>query len=262
MSFQEQLSAAIAAVRTYAQIDNLSRELWAAHAARVLDDDCAQAAAELLHARKRALRADPRPAVQKAFCAPPRRRAPRSPDRAKSIARRRACATSGAVPSRIAASFTQGEVAVMAVIAAEVKRSGRCDWPVDRIAAQAGVCHRLAQLALRDAAELGLISIEERPRPGAKSLTNVVTVISPEWRAWLRLGDDRVKKSASHGNYLSNSSATLRGPIERGSAKGWSGEAPPSRPDARGPVERHDRLEVTLRRAEAILAEKARAITG
>ncbi len=202
MPFSDQLTAAIAGVRTYAQIDNLSHELWAAYAAGLIADDDAQAATELLHARRRSLRDDPRPAIRKAFCAPPKRRpAPRSPDRAKSIQRRRACATSGAVPSKMAADYTQGEVAVLSIVAAEVKRNGDCRLAIGAIAAMAGVCRTVAQGALRLARMLGRITIEERPQPGRKSLTNIVRIVCPEWRAWLRLGGDRVRKSERHGNH-------------------------------------------------------------
>ncbi len=256
MSFSEQLGAAIAAARTYQQIENLSREIWAAYAARVLNDDSAQAAAELLHARKRALRDDPRPAVRKPLQRAPRRPAPRSPDRAKSIVRRRACATSGAVPSKIAADFTQGETAVLSIVAAEVKRTGECRLCIDAIAAMAGVCRRLAQTALRHAEEEGLVSIEERPQPGRKSLPNIVRVTSKEWRAWLRLGH-RMQTNAFHGNIYSNNGPALRGSPGRGLSEGGSGEATPLRPGPRGPIERNDRLEAALARFEASVRARA-----
>lgn len=201
MSFSDQLTAAIAAVRTYAQIDNLSRELWAAYAAGLIADDDAQAATELLHARRRSLRDDPRPPVRKAFAAPPKRRPPpRSPDRAKSLARRRACATSGAVPSKIACQFTQGETAALAVIAGECSERGACTLPIDAIAALAGTSRSVVKRALREAKALGLITVTERPRPGQKHLPNVVKIVSPEWRTWI----DRGSKRDRLGNQISN----------------------------------------------------------
>ncbi len=77
---------------------------------------------------------------------------------------------SGAVPAGIAAAFTQAEIAVLSVIAAEVRRAGSCDLPMDRIAALAGCCRRTPQYALRRAAAADLVQIEERPRPGRKHL--------------------------------------------------------------------------------------------
>jgi hypothetical protein len=41
---------------------------------------------------------------------------------------------------------------------------------------------------------LGLVHIEERPRPGRKHLVSVVQMISREWRAWIdRRGPARPK---------------------------------------------------------------------
>jgi hypothetical protein len=38
------------------------------------------------------------------------------------------------------------------------------------------------------ARRLGLITVEERRRPGQRSLTNIVRIISKEWLTWLRKG--------------------------------------------------------------------------
>ncbi len=226
VSFSEQLSAAIAAVKTFQQVENLSREIIAAWGARLLDDDATEAAQQALAARKRSLMDDPRPAVRKAFKAPPRHRVPRSPDRAKSLARRRACATSGAVPSRIACRFTTAETAVLAVIAGEVGQRGACILPIDAVAALAGTSRSVVKRALREAKALGLITVTERPRPGMKHLPNVVKIISPDWRAWI----DRGPKRDRHENHILNKA---QGPENRGSlgsARKCGGGAPPSRP--------------------------------
>jgi hypothetical protein len=195
MPIAEQFHAATAAARNFPALDEISRTLWQAHAAGALSDDAAQAAAEAVEARRQVLKGPRAPAAQKHAYAAPR---PRSPDRARSIARRRAVAASGAVPSKIAAAFTLGELAVLSIIAGEVRRNGDCRLCVDAIAAQAGVSRRLAQNAIRQAERLGFLNVEARPRPGQKSLTNIVAIVSQEWRAWLRLGIDRVQKSASH----------------------------------------------------------------
>jgi len=92
------------------------------------------------------------------------------------------------MPPAIASRFTTGEAAALAVIAREVQRRGRCELYLDKIAAIAGVCRSTAQNALREARRLGLVRVTERRRRGAKSLTNVVELVSAEWRAWLRIG--------------------------------------------------------------------------
>ncbi|MGO9771957.1 MAG: hypothetical protein ACLPSW_20900 [Roseiarcus sp.] len=196
MSIAAQFHAAAEAARNFAALDNVSRLLWRAHAEGLLDDNATQAAAEAIEASRRLLRGPRASATQKRAYAPPR--PCRSPDRTKSIARRRSVAASGSVPSKIAASFTLGEVAALSVIAREVQRQGRCALPIDAIAAMGGICRTTAQNALRQARALGLVHVQERPQPGRKHLPNLVTVASPEWRTWLKLGSDRAQKREHH----------------------------------------------------------------
>jgi len=180
-----QFHAAANGARTLAQLEDVSRLVWRAHAEQHLSDSAATAlsvAVEARRARIKGMRPAPLPRPPSA-----RRRAPRSPDREASIERRRRQAASGAMPPAIAGQFTTGEAAALTVVAREIQRAGRCELYLDKIAALAGVCKSTAQNALREAKRLGLVTVTERRRRGAKSLTNVVEVVSPEWRAWLRL---------------------------------------------------------------------------
>jgi hypothetical protein len=124
-------------------------------------------------------------------------KAPRKPAHARcgsrprtpaSLERRRSWAASGLVPARLAANFTPGEIAVLSLIAAEVKKRSLCDLPLDQIAAQAGVGRTTVKRALRQAHALKLIRIEERRLSRWRNDTNVVTIIDPAWSSWLRLG--------------------------------------------------------------------------
>lgn len=191
--FAEQFAAAAAAVRNFAAADSLSRTLWRAHAAGLIDDTAAQAAAEAIQARRRALAGSPPRTPGKCIGGLPRRSEPRSPDRVKSIARRRRVAMSGAVPAKLAASFTLAENAVLSVVAAEVRRSGTCSLPIDALAALAGTSRSVVKRTVRLAAALGLVAVEYRPQPGRKHLPNVVRIVSRDWRSWLRLGDSGPK---------------------------------------------------------------------
>jgi hypothetical protein len=112
----------------------------------------------------------------------------RSPDRQRSLERRRRLAASGPMPPMLAAKFTTGRLSTMRIVGDEVRRKGRCTACVDEIAARAGVCRRLAQAALREAEDLGLVHIQERRLTGTRNDSNVVTIISMEWLAWLRIG--------------------------------------------------------------------------
>lgn len=125
------------------------------------------------------------------------RREPRSPDKQRSLERRRRVAASGAIPPALAAFLTQGEAAVLSVVAHEVRLTGSCTLPIDAIAARAGVSRRLAQMAVRKAQTLGFVSVETRRVRAFRCLPNVVRIVSPEWVSWLRLA--RVQNTAEHG---------------------------------------------------------------
>jgi hypothetical protein len=122
-------------------------------------------------------------------CGSPRpERGCRSPDRQKSIRRRRQIASSGAVPGNLAAHFTTGELAVLSVIARQCQSRKVCDWFMDRIAAVAGVSRTTVRNALKQAKVLGLIEVTERRRTAWRNDSNLIRIISAEWLAWLGLG--------------------------------------------------------------------------
>ena len=210
-----QLGAAIASAATPAQLDQLAGTLWHAYAAGQIADDQAQSLGEQIEARRQALRRPEKgPAVLRVALtreevrtgaseaprpAPGLRRngphqlvlripRPATYDRGRSVERRRRLAASGPMPPQLAASFTTGELAVLRIIADEVREHGQCDRTLGEIAARAGVCRATAQNALRHAARLGLLTIEERRRSGRSNLPNVVRITSREWLAWLARG--------------------------------------------------------------------------
>ena len=55
------------------------------------------------------------------------------------------------------------------------------------MAAVAGVCRSTVKNAIREARQLGLLTVEERQITGFRNDTNVLRIISPEWLAWIRL---------------------------------------------------------------------------
>jgi hypothetical protein len=82
--------------------------------------------------------------------------------------------------------YTEGNRAVLCIVAGEIKQRGFCDLPVDKIAALAGVCRTSVQNTLHEARRLRHIRIAERPQPGRKHLTNIVEIVAPEWIAWIK----------------------------------------------------------------------------
>jgi hypothetical protein len=195
------------------QFDYLSRQLWQAHAAGHIPDQDAQSLAERLHSRRGdsgvaqgalfRLANGVTPAkgqnAPRAFLRTPESK---SPDRRRSIERRRRLAASGPMPPAMSAVFTVGELAVLRIVGDEVAARGTCDRSLAEIAARAGVCRKLAQLTLRLAARQGLVSIQRRPRPGRKNLSNVVRIISAEWTAWLKRGNRAAWVARSAGAVL------------------------------------------------------------
>src|SRR3982751_6706236 len=102
--------------------------------------------------------------------------------------RRRRWAASGALPPALAARFTLGEQAALAVVAAEHRKRGDCRLTNKEIADVAGVSITTVKNALRAARAIRLLAIEERRLAAFRNAPNIVRIISPEWRTWLRLG--------------------------------------------------------------------------
>src|SRR3954470_23875639 len=113
--FHDQLCASIEAAPRVA-LTKISALLWKACAAGQVSEAEAAALSEAIEL-KRALPPPQRPAQRRLGSRP------RSP---ASMERRRRWAAAGALPPQLAARFTLGEVAVLAVIAAENRKRGRC----------------------------------------------------------------------------------------------------------------------------------------
>src|SRR3954468_6660699 len=190
MSFCDQMAAAIDGARTLTRLDHLSRSIWQGLAAGAVADDDAQSLAERLHACRAVLRGEIKPVglpPGRLSIFPPRR-PQRAPQRPVAIARRRQLAASGPMPPAQACKFTVSELAVLRIIGDEVRQHGLCERCVDELAARAGVCRRMVQNAIREAARLGPLTIEERRGDGRRNLPNVVRIISKEWMTWLSRG--------------------------------------------------------------------------
>lgn len=112
----------------------------------------------------------------------------RSPDREKSIQRRRTLAATWPMPPVMAGMLTTSQVAYARIVADEVHRTGRCELTLDEIAARGGMCRKTAKRAQDRLGELEWITVEERPVEGRKHLSNVVRIVSGEWNMWIKMG--------------------------------------------------------------------------
>jgi hypothetical protein len=198
MSFCNQMAVAIDGARTLTRLDHLSRSIWQSLAAGAVGDNDAQALAERLHARRSLIRGEIKPVgipAGRPSIFPPRR-LQRAPKRPVAIARRRHLAASGPMPPALACKFTVSELAVLRIVGDEVRQHGQCARCVDELAARAGVCRSMVKNAIRTAAQLGLLTVEERRREGRRNLPNVIRIVSKEWTSWLARGGRASRPSA------------------------------------------------------------------
>jgi hypothetical protein len=205
-----EILTAIGGTKSLATLDGFAGAVWQSWGAQEITDEQAQALAEAIVARKREVRGIDtvtRRAPHVAALAkaqgrlshfPPKRKATRSPDRQASIARRRTLAASGPMPPRLASQFTTGELAVLRLVADEVRAKRHCALTLGELAARAGVGVTTARNAIHGAAGHGYLTIEERRRDKRPNLSNVVRVVSREWLVWIARG--RKNSGAGRGN--------------------------------------------------------------
>src|SRR3954454_2366363 len=219
MSFCDQMAAAIDGARTLTRLDHLSRSIWQSLAAGAVADDDAQALAERLHARRSLLRGEIKLVgipVGRPSLFPPRR-LQRAPKRPVAIARRRHLAASGPMPPALACKFTVSELAVLRIVGDEVRQHGHCNRCVDEIAARAGVCRSMVKNAIREAARLGLLTVQERRREGRRNLPNVVRIVSKEWNVVVEPAAESLAQGsgwAAPGQHLYDLAHAARGRSE------------------------------------------------
>jgi hypothetical protein len=104
------------------------------------------------------------------------------------LQRRRELAHSQHIPAELASPFTEGEMAVLKIIADEHVRCGACTLSKDAIGALSSTSHTVVKCAIHNAETAGLIKREQGHRRGRPYTT--ITIISAKWKAWLdRYGD-------------------------------------------------------------------------
>src|SRR5215211_183138 len=175
--FVEQLRRAVEA-SPRAELPAVLALLWKAYAAGQVTEAEASALSEAIELKK-ALPPAQKPVQRRLIGSRPRTPA--------SLERRRRWAASGALPPALASRFTLAEQAVLSVVAAEHRKRGDCRLTNKEIADVAGVSITTVKNALRAARGLNLLLIEERRLTAFRNASNVVRIVSPEWRAWLRL---------------------------------------------------------------------------
>ncbi len=164
-----------------ADLHKVAGLLWKAYAAGTVTEAQASELSEFIEARK---------AIPPESKRAPRRTGSR-PRSSESMERRRKWAASGRLPPQIQSRFTLAEAAVLSIMAAEIAGKGACTLTIGHIAALAGVCNQTVRNAMREAAGLGFIRVEERRLTAWRNAPNRVTILSAEWLSWLRLRPKR-----------------------------------------------------------------------
>src|SRR4051812_26030671 len=186
-----QLRAAIEAAPRE-RLSDLSKTLWQGFSAGAVTEAEAEEISLLIEARRSVSTSRHNASTASSFqrgggAAFPARKPQRPPVRSVAVERRRRWAAAGRMPPRIAAHFTLGEQAALAVVAVEMTKRNACSLAIGAVAALAGVSESTVKRALRQARALGLVTIEERRLSRFRNDTNVVRVISREWLSWLEL---------------------------------------------------------------------------
>ncbi|MHC2021456.1 transcriptional regulator [Methylobacterium sp. CM6247] len=181
--FQDEIRRAIEAVPRL-RLPEVAAAMYGAFTEGRISEVELEALAALIEARK----SIPAPSLRKSVGS--RSRSP------EWIERRRRHGGSGALPPNLREKFTQGERAVLTVISVEVAKSGRCDLPIKRIGDLAGVGPTTVRNAIREAQRLGLVAVEIRRVAMWRNLPNVITIVSPDWLAWSRMGGGGAFNSA------------------------------------------------------------------
>jgi hypothetical protein len=172
-----------------------SADFLALCAAHGVDPDSIPDAPRVAAAKRRAHRSVPR-------------QYPRSPERQAARDRRRLLGGSNVLPPQLRSAYTQGQTAVLCVIAGEVKNGGVCKLPIGTIASRAGVCRTTVQTTLHEARRLGHLSIEEVRIARDRNAPNIVKVSSREWSTWIEHGRSRPWYGRGGSNSLNLVSAS------------------------------------------------------
>lgn len=172
----------LADITTVKQIDHYLALVWRGLAEGALRDQEAQELSEAACSRRSLLqvaREARLPPARTYF--PQRSKSKQSRHQAASgsrcparWARKRRLGDMAALPPNVRDRFTEGERAVLYIVASDCRQHGSCGSSIKEIGDRAGVGATTVRNALRRARRLGLLGITERPQWRAKHLPNLV----------------------------------------------------------------------------------------
>ncbi|TIP10574.1 hypothetical protein [Mesorhizobium sp.] len=188
------MSRWLADIKTVRQVDHFLSLMWRGYADGQLNDDEVQlltGAASLRRSMLLEAREKRMPPARTYFPQRPKSEQSR-PEAASGArcpirwARKRRLGDMAALPPFVRDRFTEGERAVLYVVASDCRQHGSCRSSVKEIGDRAGVGVTTVRNALRRARCLGLLAVTERPQWRAKHLPNLVKIVCRRWLAWLQ----------------------------------------------------------------------------
>ncbi|WFS69594.1 hypothetical protein CFBP4996_26335 (plasmid) [Agrobacterium leguminum] len=189
-----QLAKLLASITAAKQIPEFNKLLWTTHGHGHLSDDEADQLSHESATLKTSLdeaREKRMPPTRSYF--PQRTKSGRSREDAASgsrcsvrWARKRRLGDMAALPPHVRDRFTEGERAVLYIVASDYRHHNACSSSVKEIGDRAGVGVTTVRNTLRKARHLGLLLIQERPQWRAKNLTNVIKIVCAQWLGWIR----------------------------------------------------------------------------
>ncbi len=108
--------------------------------------------------------------------------------RAEAWARRKRLAKDCPIPSHLARHFTTARLAVLHVLGLTCAAKKQSNMSLPEIAGRAGVGCTIARYAIRQAAEMGLISVQENGVRGKRNLPNTIRIVALSWKRWIKNG--------------------------------------------------------------------------
>ena len=170
---------------------------------------------EAIDARRKPAPPEPTPSLisAPAVISVTRRRPPRQYDQQRALERKRRQSMGGRMPPGLGCRFTEGERAVLNVIATEIRRDGKCELYIDAIASRAGRSRSTTKNAIREAKRLCLIEVQDWKQAPDWNGPNCIRIVSPEWLTWLAHGQTEmtVKKLTTNQNQKVNRSRSAAG---------------------------------------------------
>lgn len=100
--------------------------------------------------------------------------------------RKRRLGDMSALPPHLRGRFTEGERAVLYIVAADCRKHGSCRISAKEIGDRSGVGRTTVRNALRRARQMKIVHVRHREQWRGKNLPNIVTITCPVWCSWLQ----------------------------------------------------------------------------